>query len=143
MRHSTVPGINYGRIALGGLAASLSLVLGEGAVVGALSSRLLAAREAAKLPSVEPQLLLAVIEIGLTGFLTVWVYAAIRPRFGAGAVTAIRSALAVWVAAPLLMTIHMIYDGFGFPAPLLLTLAVGVLPVFVLARLVGAWVYRE
>jgi len=143
MPQSTVPGINYGRIALGGLVASLSLLLGEVAVVASLSSRLMAARAATNLPPAEPQLLLSVIEIGLTGFLTVWVYAAIRPRFGAGPATAVRSALAVWTAAPLLTTIHMIYDGFGFPARLLLTLAVGLLPVFVFAGLVGAWVYRE
>ena len=130
-------------MALGGLATSFGLLLGEGAVVASLSSRLLAARAATKLPPSEPQLLLSVVEIGLTGFLTVWVYAAIRPRFGAGPATAVRAALAVWTAAPLLTTIHMIYDGFGFPASLLLTLAVGLLPVFVLATLLGAWLYRE
>ena len=86
---------------------------------------------------------MSVIEIGLTGFLTVWIYAAIRPRFGPGPATAVRSAVAVWTAAPLLTTVHMIYDGFGFTASLLLTLAVAVLPVFVFAGLVGAWVYRE
>lgn len=135
--------INYGRIGVAGLAASMALLVGEGAVVGALSTRLLAARAAANLPPFEPQLLLSVLELALTGFLLAWIYAAIRPRFGPGPVTAVRAALVVWVCAPLLMTIHMIYDGFGFPASLLLVLAVSLLPVFVLAGVVGAWLYRE
>lgn len=136
-------GINYGRIGVAGLAASVGLFLGEGVVVGSLRSRLRAARAAARLPPFEPQLLLSVLEVALTGFLLVWIYAAIRPRFGAGPATAVRSALVVWVCAPLLTTIHMIYDGFGFPASLLLILAVSLLPVFVLAGLLGAWLYRE
>ena len=135
--------INYSRILLGGLAASVALIVGQGIVIALLGSRLLAARAAANLPPVDPQILLSILEILLTAFLIVWIYASIRPRYGAGPVTAIRAGLAVWVCAPLLMTIHMIYDGFGFPTSLLLTLAVCMLPVFLLAGIVGGRVYRE
>ena len=140
---SSASRINYTRVALGALAASLILFLGQMVVVGLLSSRLLAARAVANLPPVEPKPLLSILELVFTGFLLVWVYAAIRPRFGLGPATAVRAGLVVWACSPLLTMIHMIYDGFGFPASLLMLVAVCVLPVFVAAGLVGAWVYAE
>jgi hypothetical protein len=135
--------INYTRVALGALAASLILFLGQLAVIGTLSSRLLAARAAANLPPVEPRPILSILELVISGFLLVWVYAAIRPRFGLGPATAVRAGLVVWACSPLLTMIHMIYDGFGFPPSILLIVAGSVLPVFVAASLLGAWVYAE
>ena len=128
---------------MGGIAATLVLVVGESAAVAPLSGRLLAARAAAGLPPPQPQMGWLALEAVLSGLLLVWVYAAIRPRFGPGRATAIRAGVAVWVSTPFLMTAHMIYDNFGFPAPLLVQLALGLLPAFVIASLVGAWLYRE
>ncbi len=41
------------------------------------------------------------------GIAAVWLYAAIRPRYGAGAGTAVRAGLAAWFFSYLLMTVAM------------------------------------
>ena len=74
--------------------------------------------------------------------LLVWYYARLRPRYGSGAVTALRSGLATWVvfwAIPLMALVPMDL----FPAGLLAAaIALGVVDVG-LAVLLGAWLYQE
>jgi hypothetical protein len=78
----------------------------------------------------------------LTGIFTIWLYAAIRPRYGAGPNAAVCAGIAVWVIGTLLpilgpMVIHMYsrhlmaYD----------TLA-GLIEV-VLGAVAGAWLCKE
>ncbi|MDP9051149.1 MAG: hypothetical protein M3O31_10605, partial [Acidobacteriota bacterium] len=135
--------INYRRVLLGGLLASLVLLVGEIAMIACLHTRLMAAREAAKLPTTVPNPILAITELLLSGLFVVWLYAAVRPRFGAGWVTAVRSGAAAWFAIVLLTTIHMVNDNFGMPAYLLIGIGVWMLPCLVAASLAGGWVYRE
>ncbi|HEY6357779.1 MAG TPA: hypothetical protein VIX35_06020 [Vicinamibacterales bacterium] len=76
----------------------------------------------------------------LLGFLVVWTYAAIRPRFGQGPGTAVRAGLAVFFAQALLMASYAVsfltWDVFIRGGLLLL--------VSVLAgALAGSWVYAE
>jgi hypothetical protein len=54
----------------------------------------------------------------LAGFLIAWLYASMRPRFGAGPRTAVYAALVEWSVLHLTMYSHVV-DGV-FPAPLLL-----------------------
>jgi hypothetical protein len=76
------------------------------------------------------------------GIATIWFYAAIRPRFGAGVKTAVIVAVAIWVPVSLLATIQfsllVIFEGnvtiIGTAADL-----VGI----ILATIAGAWVYKE
>jgi hypothetical protein len=87
-----------------------------------------------------------VVELNVTGFVlgitAVWIYAAIRPRFGAGPKTAVYAALATWSigyfvadATPALMGM--------FPLPITgMLLVVGLFEI-VIATMAGAYFYKE
>jgi hypothetical protein len=82
--------------------------------------------------------------IGVPSFLTirVWLYSAIRPRYGKGPKTALITGLFLWVMGPL--TLDAILGAMQlFPAATLVADALTGLAMFVLATLVGAWVYKE
>jgi hypothetical protein len=140
---TSLPPINYRRLAIAGLFTVVVLLVCQVALIGSLSSTIMAARDAAHLPAFVPRPVLNVLELLSTGYLIVWFYAAIRPRFGPGIGTAVRSGLAVWFCLGVIVTIHTISDNFGFPPGIVLMIAAGMLPAIVLASIAGAWVYRE
>jgi hypothetical protein len=70
----------------------------------------------------------------------VWVYAAIRPRFGAGAGTAARAAVAIWFFSCLLAAVTMWNLGLFPLSPVEL---VWNLVQDVVAVIAGAWLYKE
>ncbi len=74
------------------------------------------------------------------GIAAVWLYAAIRPRYGAGAGTAVRAGVAVWFFTSLLAIIAMRAMGLFAISPLALAWT---LAECVAATLAGAWLYRE
>lgn len=77
-----------------------------------------------------------------TGVIALWLYAAIRPRYGPGPKTAVRAALAWWAIAGLLpMTFW--FRLLLLPTGLLVGLLAGALVAAVVATLVGAWLYQE
>lgn len=78
----------------------------------------------------------------LAGIGAVWVYAAIRPRYGAGVGTAVRAGLATWVLAVLLANLANYPSGL-FPTRLLVITGVVALFELVIATIVGASVYKE
>ena len=135
------------RVVGGGLVAGLVMNIGEaalhGGLLGAESQALFARYGLTLAPSPVPIVSLIVMTFVL-GIASVWLYAAIRPRFGAGARTAILAGLAVWVIAHLWSGIYL---GMGFPG--LITPRLAYLPVAwglveaPLGTLAGAWVYRE
>jgi len=71
-----------------------------------------------------------------------WVYAAIRPRFGAGAKTAVIAGVAVWFFAGLL---HSVGEGpMGlFPQQMYTVGTIVELVKYAVAGAVGAYVYKE
>jgi hypothetical protein len=140
---TSLPPINYRRLAIAGLFTVVVLLVCQVALIGSLSSTIMAARDAAHLPAFVPRPVLNVLELLSTGYLIVWFYAAIRPRFGPGIGTAVRSGLTVWFCLGVIVTIHTISDNFGFPPGIVLMIAAGMLPAIVLASIAGAWVYRE
>jgi hypothetical protein len=75
-----------------------------------------------------------------TGIAAVWLYAAIRPRYGAGAGTAARAGVAVWFFTWLLSMVAMQNMGIFpiAPVPFVWTLV-----ECILATVAGAWLYRE
>src|SRR5713101_9285845 len=81
--------------------------------------------------------------IGLVyGILIVWLYAEIRPRYGAGPKTAVCAGLAVWGLGYLLASVTPIALHL-FPRRLMaIGLAVGIVEVLA-GTLAGAWLYRE
>jgi len=74
------------------------------------------------------------------GIAAVWLYAAIRPRYGAGAGTAVRAGVAVWFFTSLLAIIAM--RAMGLFAISVLAL-LWTLAECIAATLAGAWLYRE
>ncbi len=83
-----------------------------------------------------------VIGFGL-GLLAVWVYAAIRPRFGAGIGTAVYAGIAVWVATSLLPNASIMWVPGLFNNHLTMYTTLGALVELVAGTIAGAALYRE
>jgi hypothetical protein len=77
-----------------------------------------------------------------SGIFCIWLYAAIRPRYGPGPGTAICAGVALWAMAHLF---PMLYFGqlLGLPIRLVVLQVATTLVVTVAATLAGAWLYRE
>ena len=78
----------------------------------------------------------------LIGIFAVWLYAAIRPRYGAGRNTAICAALATWFTVYLLGMAPPAMTGL-FPLGLVAISVVWGLAEVLIATIVGARLYRE
>ena len=79
----------------------------------------------------------------LTGLVAIWVYAAIRPRFGAGIKTAIYAGLAVWILTVLFPNAAFMHVSHLFPNHLTLYTTLGGLVEVVFGTVAGASVYKE
>jgi hypothetical protein len=78
----------------------------------------------------------------VSGILAVWLYSAIRPRYGAGPKTAICAGLAVWALQGL--SYDAVSAAFGlFSGKAVLVDSLTALVLCVVSTLVGAWVYTE
>ena len=137
--------INLSRVILGGLVAGI-----VGNVLGYLVDGVILAPQWAEgmkalgKGEFSVNQMLAFIALGLvSGVITVWLYAAIRPRYGAGPRTAALAGLAVWVIGALLPNASLMWITGLFPANLTaMTTAAGIAES-VLAALAGAAVYKE
>lgn len=78
----------------------------------------------------------------LLGITAVWIYAAVRPRLGAGPKTAICIGLIVWILTSLFTTLGQLPTG-NFPNRLLIMPLVWGLVELPLGTVAGAWLYRE
>ena len=137
--------INLSRVILGGIVAGIVIDLFEGILNGAI----LAGQWAEVLTGLGKSGTMSVKQIvafnvwGLAvGILTVALYAAVRPRFGAGPRTAVLAGLAVWAlafamgdATPVFLHIFPV----GTMATSLVVEAVGM----AIAGVAGAAVYKE
>jgi hypothetical protein len=85
---------------------------------------------------------LAVVGCLLLGLALVFFYAAARPRFGPGPMTAVIVAVALWAGGYLLSIIGAGLMGM-LPSGLLVWWAAVAVVEMVLAALAGGWVYRE
>jgi len=134
-------GIRWSRVLLCGLLAGVVWVI-LGSIVTALLGRDFAALPHNSLGAPTPGFIVLNIALDLLeGISILWIYAAIRPRYGAGAKTAIIAACAWWLIVSLG---DATWCSFGFfPAIAVVPLIIGTLPAVVLATLVGARFYRE
>lgn len=76
----------------------------------------------------------------------VWIYAAIRPRFGPGPRTAALAGLVVWAVTTLtdLLWMTVLAQGpAGEPGGRVLAATASYVVIFPLATMAGAWLYRE
>lgn len=92
--------------------------------------------------ALEPSIPLTLALYGL-GFVSLWVYVAMRPRFGPGATTALRVGVVVWAASHLFTAIYVHAGIVILPSRLVWLPAAWTLVEVPLATVVGAWLYRE
>jgi len=139
--------INWGRVVLcglvtGGLVMAITtpvfyLAFDESEYMRAMRTARVAAH-----PHFEPILVAAPMNF-LAGIWVLWIYAAIRPRYGPGPRTAMVAGLAGWFAVAILevelaslLLLPISFSGLAVP--------LGVaLPAMVVAAMVGAWQYKE
>lgn len=136
--------INVGRVILGGLVAGLVVNIGETVLnLFVFSDDLNAMLKERNLPDIGGSSIAGFVVLSfLLGIVTVWLYAAIRPRFGAGAGTAVMAALAVWFPAYIFPQVGNLLIGMYGMKLLVIGLLWG-LGEIVLGSVAGAWLYRE
>ena len=139
--------INRTRVILGGLLAGFVMNAGEAALHAGVLGQEAEAQFKNFGVSHTPaawQLPALIAMTFVLGIASVWLYAAIRPRFGPGAGTALMAGFAVWVIAHLWSGVYL---GAGFAG--LISAKLAWLPVAwglveaPLGTVAGAWVYRE
>jgi hypothetical protein len=142
-----MPGINWTRVVLGGLVAGLVMNIGEAALHGGVlghDAEALAIKHQLAMPQGVGAIAPLVAMTFVLGTVSVWLYAAIRPRYGAGAKTALLAGLAVWVMAHLWSGIYLGVGLFGIvDVKLAYVPVVWGLVEAPLGTLAGAWMYRE
>ena len=136
--------INLGRVIIGGLVAGVIVNIFEYILNGVMLSdqwtELM--RSIGKAPLGTNEIIAFNVFGFISGIVAVWTYAAIRPRFGAGPMTAVYAAVLTWI------TVYVLADSMPtimgiFPMSMTLMLVgVGLIEI-VVATLVGAFLYKE
>jgi len=137
--------INMGRVLLGGLLAGVLINISEFLLHTVVLRRDF--EEAMRtlnrpVPMTGGHTLVWIIFGFVIGIVSVWLYAAIRPRYGPGAGTAARAGLAVWFIGSLLTAIADANLGL-FPGNVLVVSTFWELVQSVVATILGAWAYKE
>ncbi|MGB6743357.1 MAG: hypothetical protein WBE38_06820 [Terracidiphilus sp.] len=137
--------INLGRVIIAGLVAGIvSDILGY-----VVDGVLLAPRWAAGMKALghgeftSSQVILFNILGLVSGIVLIWVYAAIRPRFGAGPKTAICAGIVVWVISVLIPNLGFMWFSGLFSRHLTVFTTAGGLVEIVVGALAGAALYKE
>lgn len=137
-------GINLPRVMLGGLLTGLVINLGEIVFNTVLIfERLQAEVTALNAPRIGAGGATAFVVINVAlGTAAVWLYAAMRPRFGPGTTTAAFAGATAWGLSYMYMAATCIALGV-FPGDLLIMGAAWGLPEIVVGTIAGASVYQE
>jgi hypothetical protein len=133
--------INWGRVILGGILAAVVTNVIEGLLTLVMREQWEAAMKNMKAP---PGAVMAAHLFWslVVAIATIWLYAAIRPRYGPGPATAVRAGFAVW------LFVHATFSLAAgsmqlLPQKILLMSVAWSLPQTLVATLAGAWLYRE
>ncbi|HEV3110945.1 MAG TPA: hypothetical protein VGY99_10665 [Candidatus Binataceae bacterium] len=138
--------INVGRVIVGGIIAGVICFFGDGIVHGVLLKDRWAGimtalgKSSADVGRQHPGYFLA-YDL-LKGVLAVWLYAAMRPRFGPGPATALLAAITIWllvIPTPIIGLLPMEFFSAKFAV---LWSLYGLVPI-IIGALIGAWIYRE
>jgi hypothetical protein len=137
--------INMGRVVLGGIVAGIVADLLDYPVDNIwLAPRWMNEMGSLGHPSFSTGTWIGFDILGIvTGILAVWIYAAIRPRFGAGLKTAIRAGVVTWILATLVPNASFMYVAALFTKHLTLYTTLGGFVEVVVGTIVGAWLYKE
>ena len=136
--------INYGRVVLGGLLAGVIITAGEyllNEVVLAEDMAAVMTNLGLSVPGGQ-QIAGFIIMTFVLGIALVWIYAAIRPRFGAGVKTAIIAGVVGWLIGSCLPTAAFTIMGV-YPAHLAALGCLWGLAEYLIGTVAGAWVYKE
>jgi hypothetical protein len=136
--------INIVGVLKGGLAAGLIMIVSQVIlnvpIAGAQMDQEFAARN---LPPVAGSQIAVFVTMTLVlGIATVWLYAAIRPRFGAGPKTAMCAGLVVWALSYLYMAITLGVLGINSMSIVVLGIVWSAIEMIV-ASAVGGYLYTE
>lgn len=138
--------INFGRVILGGIVAGIVADILDYFVDGMwLAPRWADALKALNHPaafSLNAIVWFQVIGV-VGGIVAVWLYAAMRPRFGPGVKTAVYTGVAAWVLTALLPNAAFMYVTGLFGSRLTLYTTLGALVEIVVGTIVGAALYKE
>ena len=136
--------INVGRVILAGLLAGLVINIGETILnVVVLAQTMADVLRARNLPEVGGSAIGGFVFFAfLLGVVPLWLYAAIRPRFGPGPKTAVFAGLFVWYFAYFYSASATVLMGI-YPAKIAAVGVVWGLVEIVRASIAGAWLYRE
>lgn len=136
--------MNKGRVLIGGLLAGLVLNVAEyvfNEVI--MKARWEAAMAEMDMPEMTGGDIGILVGMGfLTGILLVWLYAAVRPRLGAGPMTAVKVGLAAWFLLsfwPFVWNMLMPM----YPADLMRIGLIWSLFELPIVTVIGAWIYKE
>ena len=137
--------INVGRLIMGGIVAGIAIDIVDYFVDGIwLAQRWAAGMALLGHPGFTQMQIILFNVIGLlTGIVAIWVYVAIRPRFGVGVKTAIIAGLAVWLLSTLFPNLALMHVMHLFSNHLTLYTTLGGLVEVVFGTVVGASVYKE
>ncbi len=136
--------INLARVLIGGFIAGIIINASEFVLnTMVVEEEMTAAMAALNKPPVDPSMIIwfVIFSFGF-GFILVWTYAAIRPRFGAGVQTAICASLLCWGLGYLFPNLFFIVINL-FPRNLMILTTVWGLVEVVIAGIAGAWAYTE
>ena len=135
--------INVARVILGGLLAGLVINISEFVLnTYVVAEESAAIMERFNLPPIGGgQIGIFVALTFVLGIIIVFAYAAMRPRFGAGAKTAIIAGVMVWLLTLFAGIADMVMG--IIPASLLVLAAVWTLVETAVAAVAGAWLYQE
>ena len=135
--------INTGKVVVGGLVATLVILISGIGLMLVAGDEGKAAFEAINAREPNAIVIAGYISIAfMTGILSVWLYAAIRPRFGPGPRTALIAGIVVWVLRPALAILNFILMGL-MPTTVLLTELFWNLGAICLGTVLGARFYSE
>lgn len=137
-------GINTARVIVGGVVAGLVINAGEFLLnMFVVKADMEAAIANLGLPPVGGSAIGIFVTMGFAlGIAAIWLYAAIRPRYGAGPSTALCAGAAVWFFAYLFPGVG--YSAMGmFPTSLTATTLLWGLGEVLLGTVAGAALYRE
>jgi len=136
--------INVARVIMGGLLAGLIINISEYILNDVvLRQEMMAEFARLNLPSIGGGAIAVFVTLGFSlGIVLVWLYAAIRPRYGAGPKTAMCAALTVWFLAYFYSSAMFAAVGM-MSTNLIVTGIVWGLVELLVAGVAGAWLYKE